>query len=139
MNFGDGDVLSVLSSDTIAVEGIRGLSDVFATFGKFDKPALISAISINYGNILRNLSLVVNTITSDLDDENIKILERISNPKDSYLSKNCNHKFIKDSWIPSISKKQTNISCDVQSGGKGNIVTCTSMTNINCRGCMDST
>jgi hypothetical protein len=44
MKFGDGDIISVLSTDTTAIDGIRGLSDIFVTFGKFDKVALKDAI-----------------------------------------------------------------------------------------------
>ncbi len=111
MKFGDGDIVSVLTTDSTAADGVRGLSDIILTFGKFDKVALKDGVSKNYTNILKQIGNVVNGITIDLDQKNIDILETISNQKDSYLNDNCNNKFIKDSWIPSNNQNQKTVTC----------------------------
>ena len=74
MKFGDGDISSVLTADSTAADGMRGLSDIIVTFGKFDKVALKDGISKNYTNILKQIGNVVNGITLDLDEKNLNIL-----------------------------------------------------------------
>jgi hypothetical protein len=137
MKFGDGDIISVLSTDTTAIDGIRGLSDIFVTFAKFDKVALKDAIQKNYTNIKAQIGYVIDGITMDLDEENLNILDRISSQSNAYFSDNCNSKFSKDSWIPSTNSKQKSIYCKAQRG-KGDRTSCATMTNILCRGCMDT-
>jgi hypothetical protein len=95
-----------LTTDSTAADGIRGLQDIIATFGKFDKVALKDGITKNYTNILKKLGDAINGATMDLDEENLNILERMSNQYDTYLSDNCNIKFGKDSWTPSNSNNQ---------------------------------
>ncbi len=74
MKFGDGDIISVLTTDSTAADGVRGLSDIIVTFGKFDKVALKDGISKNYTYIMKQIGNVVNGITVDLDQKNLDIL-----------------------------------------------------------------
>ena len=135
MPFGNGDLVSTLTTNTAASDGLNSLSDMIKEFNKFDVVTLKADITANFTNLENAAADVVNGVDTDLDSANYNILKALSYPTNTTLKTNCNAAFDLDSWVPSNS--QTAISCRVSSG-TGNLANCPTIGAATCKGCMDT-
>lgn len=138
--FGDGDILSKISTNASASLGL--LNGILNTTVNFNSTSYTTPISTSISNVLSVVNqYALSQIVDITDTTSINKLLALQNCNgQSNCNTNCNN----DSWVPSNSMSSPNtynFTCSATNNNKGNSSTCSSgisSTSGGCSGCMDS-